>query len=205
MVPLDAGPAGCTVGDVADEDHHRHARSVRVVDVHRGVLQADGVVHDDRHRLAGHLRVAHRDARRDLFVHAREQFGFRVTAVVGDRLLEPAERRSRHARDVVEADVLDAVDHVVGAGVVNVPAVDIGRRRTGFLGHQTRPGQRRACERHDGRRWLVAPAAVAAAGATPAAAAPAPPAAIPARNPRRSTPESFFAMRDYLIWASSWN
>ena len=185
VVPLDAGAARRAVGDVADEDQHRHAVGVGVVDAHRGVLQADGVVHDDRHRFAGHLRVAVSHRGGDLFVHAREQLGLAVAAVVDDRFVNAAERGARHARDVVEADVFEHVDHVVGAGVLNVPAIDFVRRVCRFGGDQPRRRAARVFRRPGGR---CAGAAAAGVGATPAAAAPAPAVAIPARNARRSTP-----------------
>ena len=118
--PVDVRPPLALVhraGGADDED--RHAVQIRVVDRHAGVQQADEIVQDHHHRLAGRLGVAVRDLHRDLFVVAQHHRRL-VAAIVHQRIVQAAEARAGIQRDVGEAVALDAVDDDVGlpAGVV---------------------------------------------------------------------------------------
>jgi hypothetical protein len=68
-------------------------------------------------RFAGDLRVAvrHRDGL--LLVHARQQLGPFVAAVVQQRFVQAAEARARVHRYVIDVETLDDVDHDVGSRV----------------------------------------------------------------------------------------
>ena len=92
-------------GGADDED--RHAVEIGVVDRHAGVQQADEIVQDHRHRLAGRLGVAVRDLHRDLFVVAQHHRRL-VVAVVDQRVVQAAEARAGIERDVGEFVALDA-------------------------------------------------------------------------------------------------
>ena len=118
--PVDVRPPLALVhraGGADDED--RHAVEIGVVDRHAGVQQADEIVQDHHHRLAGRLGVAVRDLHRDLFVVAQHHRRL-VAAIVHQRIVQAAEARAGIQRDVGEAVALDAVDDDVGlpAGVV---------------------------------------------------------------------------------------
>ena len=104
---------------VARDDHHGHAVTPRVVDRHRGMLDADGAVARRDDRLAGDLRIAmgHRD--RLLLVDAGDELGLAIAPVVQDRLVQPSEARARVGRDIVDVEVLEEVDHHVGGRVVD--------------------------------------------------------------------------------------
>ncbi len=104
-------------GGAHDED--RHPVEEGVVDRHAGMQQADQVVQDDDHRLAGRLGVAVRDLHRDFLVVAEHHRRF-VVAVVDQRVVQAAEARAGIERDVGEVVPLDHVDDDVGlpAGVV---------------------------------------------------------------------------------------
>ena len=132
--PVDVRPALGLVhraGRADDED--RHPVDIGVVDRHAGVQQADQVVQDHRHRLAGRLGIAVRDLHRDLLVLAQHHRRL-VAAVVDQRIVQAAEARARIERDVREAVALDQVDDDVGlpAAIVLVhrprPAVPASRR-----------------------------------------------------------------------------
>ena len=93
--PVDVRPALAFVhraGGAHDED--RHAVEIGVVDRHAGVQQADQIVQDHRHRLAGRLGVAVRDLHRDLLVVAQHHRRL-VVAVVDERIVQAAEARAR--------------------------------------------------------------------------------------------------------------
>ena len=78
-----------------------------------GVQQADEIVQDHRHRLAGRLGVAVRDLHRDLLVLA-EHHRRLVVAVVDQRVVQAAEARAGIERDIGEIVALDQVDDDVG-------------------------------------------------------------------------------------------
>ena len=107
------------------------------------MLQADGAVRHDHHRLAFDLGVAVRHGDRRFFVAAGEQLGVLVAAVVDEGFVQAAEAGAGIGGDVFEAERLDDVDHEVGAGAVG--GVDVGarRRRAGFGGDLAGGGQRR--------------------------------------------------------------
>ena len=63
VIPLDSRPPRVGVERVSENDVHGITRDEGVVDGHRRVLQADGPVRHDRHRLAFHSEVAVGDAR----------------------------------------------------------------------------------------------------------------------------------------------
>ncbi len=119
MVPFRAGTPLDRVGAVSREDHERHAIDPGVVDGHRAMLQAYGAVHERGHGLAGRLRVAVRHRDRRLFVHAGEELGLLVAAIVDERLLQAAEARAGVRRHVFEVERLDDVDHEIGAGALD--------------------------------------------------------------------------------------
>ncbi len=101
---------------VAADDDHRHAVAPRVVDAHGGVLQADRAVAQRHQRLAGDLEVAVRHADRGLLVHAGEELGHPVAAVVDQRLVDGAVAGGAVGRQVLDVERLDDVDHEVGPG-----------------------------------------------------------------------------------------
>ena len=111
--PLDAGPALGRVHAVAREHQDGRAIDPGVVDGHRRVLQADAGMAKHRHGLARRFSVAVRHRDRGFLVHAGEEFGLFVAAVVDDRLVQAAEAGSRVGGDVVDADRLDHVNHEV--------------------------------------------------------------------------------------------
>ena len=118
--PVDVRAAARLVhraGGAHDED--RHPVEERVVDRHAGVQQADEVVQDHDHRLAGRLGVAVRDLHRDFLVVAEHHRRF-VVAVVDQRVVQAAEARAGIERDVGKVVPLDHVDDHVGlpAGIV---------------------------------------------------------------------------------------
>ena len=84
------------------DDEDRHAVDIGVVDRHAGVQQADQVVQDHRHRLAGRLGVAVRDLHRDLLVLAQHHRRI-VAAVVDERVVQAAKARAGIERDVAES------------------------------------------------------------------------------------------------------
>ena len=89
--------------------------AVGVVDRHGGVLQADGAVRHDHHRLAFDLGVAVRHGDRGFFVAAGEQFGILVAAVIDDGFVQAAEAGAGIGGAIFDAERLDHVDHEVGA------------------------------------------------------------------------------------------
>jgi hypothetical protein len=68
VIPVGAADTQRAVGIVAEHHQHRYAVGPRIVDCHRCVLQTDGVVDHDRHRLARRFRVAVSQRSGDLFV-----------------------------------------------------------------------------------------------------------------------------------------
>ena len=85
---------------VPDDDEHRHAVAVRVVDRHRRMLQADRAVRKHAERLAFDLGVAVRHRDRGFFVAAGDELRLLVAAVVDDRFLQPAEAGAGIRADV---------------------------------------------------------------------------------------------------------
>ena len=117
---------------VAADDDHRHAVAPGIVNAHRRMLQADGAVHQRHQRFAGNLEVAVCHADGGLFMHAGEEFGAFVLAVIDQRLVQGAEARSRIAGQIFDVERLDDVDHEVGAGFAAF-VLELGRR-AGFGG-----------------------------------------------------------------------
>ena len=80
------------------------------------MLQADDVVHDRRHDLAGRLGVAMRHRHGDLFVAAENHFGIGLGAalVIDQRIVNAAEARARIQRDVFDAQNFHQIDDQIG-------------------------------------------------------------------------------------------
>ena len=131
--PLHPWPPLGGVERVADDDVHRHAIAIRVVDGHRGVLKTDGAVcHDaDRPAVDFGKAVRHRDRR--LFVAAGQQLRSGISAVVDERLVESAKAGSRVCTQVLETQAFDDVHHAVGAAAIGDQRFGrfarVGRRR----------------------------------------------------------------------------
>ena len=75
---------------VAAHNDNRHAVAPRIVDSHRGVLEADRPVAQRHQRLAGDLEVAVGHADSGLLVRASEELRHLVAAVVDQRLVDAA-------------------------------------------------------------------------------------------------------------------
>ena len=131
MVPLGARPTLGRVEPVAGEHHDRHAITPGVVDAHRGMLQADGAMHQHAHRLARRLGVAVRHRHRRFLVQAGEELRLLVATVVDQRLVQAAKARARIGRHVVEVERLDDVDHEIGARTLDH---DVARQLLLFVG-----------------------------------------------------------------------
>ncbi len=157
VIPLRAGSALGGVDAGARDDEDRNAIAPRVVQTHRGMLQAHGAMRHDHHRLAGGLRVAVRDRHRRLLVQARQELGLAIAAVVDDGFVQAAKARAGIGRDVLEIERLDDVDHEVGTGAADddvarqglfLPFLPVRRAacgvRGGLLG--------RSCRRRHARR-----------------------------------------------------
>ena len=141
--PFDAGPPFGERARVAGKEHHGNAVAVGVIDRHRGVLRADGAVHDRGHRFAGHLGVAMRHSDRNFLVQAGQPFRALVGSVIDEAFLQGPEGRAGTRRDVVEVERLADVDHEVGAGLFGREPFDL-RRPFALLGL-----------RRGGRRWRI--------------------------------------------------
>ena len=100
--PLHVAAPVVHVLDVAENNVHRHAVRVGVVDRHRRVLQADGAVRQHHQRLAFDLEVAVRHRHRRFFVAAGDQLRSLVAAVVDQRFVQPAEAGPGIRADVIE-------------------------------------------------------------------------------------------------------
>ena len=107
-----AATLGC-IERIAGHDVDRHAIAPGIVDRHRGVLQADGPVREDQHRLAFDLGIAVRHGDRRFLVRAGVPFQIRI---VDQRFVQPAEAGTRVGGDLGDAETLDDIDHVVGTG-----------------------------------------------------------------------------------------
>jgi hypothetical protein len=105
------------------------------------VLQADGAMRCDEHRLAFGFEVPVRHGDGRLLVHAGDQLGALVAAIVDDRLVQTAEARTGIGGDILEAECLQHVHHEVGAAPL-VVAEDLHLARADRL----------ACGGHDGGR-----------------------------------------------------
>ena len=117
------------------EDQHGHAVAPRVEDGHARVQEADVRVEDRAHHAAARLGVAVGDGDGALLVDARQHLRRLVAEVVHQAVVQPAEARARHQRDVRH---LEPVQH---AGD-RVAAPDFGarRRRRGRFGNDGRDG-----------------------------------------------------------------
>jgi len=134
---VDGRHTGRTIGGVeigAADDDDRHAVAPGIVDRHRSVLQADGAVAQGQERLAGGLEVAVRHRDRRFLVHAGQEFGFLVAAVIDQRLVQAAEARRRVRRQIFEIERLDDIDHEVRA-VRHMRARQLLRHRGLGCGH----------------------------------------------------------------------
>ena len=76
--------------------------------------EADDVVHDRAHRLARRLRVAVRERDGDLLVRAQDDLGLAL-AVVHERVVEAAVRRTGVDGDVLDPEALQQIDDDVRA------------------------------------------------------------------------------------------
>ena len=115
--PFHAGPALRALPDIAGQHDRGHLIAERVVDGHRGMLQADDAMYHRGQRLAGDLGVAMRHGHRSFFMHAGDELWLGVHAVIDDRFLQAAEGRTGAGCDIVDVERPEAVDHEVRAGL----------------------------------------------------------------------------------------
>ena len=127
---------------VATDHDHRHAVAPGVVDGHAGVLQADGAVAQRQQRLAGDLEVAVRHGHRRFLVHAGEELGHAVAAVIDQRLMDGAKTRGAVGGQVFDVERLDHIDHEVRARLA-LDAPQLLRDRRFERGDPARWRQRR--------------------------------------------------------------
>ena len=123
--PFDAGPPLRERASIASKEQHRNTVAVGVVDRHRGVLRADGSVHDRGHRLARHLGVAMRHSDRHFLVQAGQPFRALVSPIIDETFLQGAEGRAGTGCDIIEVERLADVDHEVGAGLLGRKTFDL--------------------------------------------------------------------------------
>ena len=106
---------------VADDEIDRNAIAPSVVKRHRRMLQSDGAVSHRQHRLAFDFGVAMRHRNRRLFVHARDELGILVVAVIDDRFVQSAETSTGIREEILESDRLEDVEHEVRARAIDDP------------------------------------------------------------------------------------
>ena len=178
--PLDAGPPFFDSAGVAGKEQHRNAVAVGVVDRHRGVLRADGAMHDRGHRLAGNLGVAVRHSDRHFLVQAGQPFRLLVGAVIDEAFLQGPEGRAGAGRHVIDVQRLADIDHEVGAGLLRRQPLYL-RRPIALLGLRG-GGRCRRISFGGGEAW--------ARDAFGAAIVAPPAATTPFRNRRRCRPDA---------------
>src|SRR4051794_36056362 len=86
-------------GTSTAHNDHRRPVQVGVIDRHAAMEQADDVVNDGGHRLAGRAGITVGDLNSQLFMTARDN-GRIVLAVVDNRVVEATKARPRVERDV---------------------------------------------------------------------------------------------------------
>ncbi len=119
VIPLDTGPACVGIEKITGEHHHRNSVAPGVVDRHRRVLQTDGAVRQDTHRLARRLGITMRHRHRRFLMGAGEELGFLIAAIIDDGFLQAAKARSRIRRDIFHAGRFDHIDHIIGTRPAN--------------------------------------------------------------------------------------
>ncbi len=152
MDPLGAGSALIRLHDVAAEDQNRHAVAPCVVHRHGGVLQADDAVAGHRNRLALHLGVALRHMDRGVLVHAGDDFGLGVAAMIDDGFMQAAVARRAIDHQIIDVERLQHIGHEVAAARRLIHRIldrrhrlDGGLQRTGQRGFQLVLGSGRKC------------------------------------------------------------
>ena len=139
VYPFHVAAPFAAVTAVARQNDHGRLIAVGVIDRHGRVLRADGAVHGGDGRLAFDLGVAVAHGRRDLFVITGDELGL-IAAVAHQRFMDAAEARARIGDEILDAERLDHVHHVVGAGTLDELALratsrgvplrrDLSRRR----------------------------------------------------------------------------
>src|SRR5207244_4421388 len=111
--PVDPRPPFARVhGTGAAHDQDRRAVTPGVVDRHGSMLQADDVVHNGGHRLAGSLGITVRDRDGDFFETAEDNLRIGLTAalVIYQRIVNAPEARTRIKRDVFNAEDFQQID-----------------------------------------------------------------------------------------------
>ena len=99
----------------AAQQNDRNAVAPGVVDGHDCVLQADHVVQNGDHRLAGGARVTVSDGHRDFLVHAFQVFRVLVAQIIHQRIVNAAKRRARIERREGNVGLLNQIDNEIGA------------------------------------------------------------------------------------------
>src|ERR1700722_18084262 len=82
------------------------------------MLKSHGTVSENQHRLAFHFEVAVPHCHRGFFVAARDKFRLRIASVVHHGFLKTPKRGARIRAHVLKPEVLEDVDHEVGARAV---------------------------------------------------------------------------------------
>ena len=130
---------------IADDDEYRNSIAICVVNTHRGVLQSDGPMRENRQRLAFDFRVAVRHGDCGLFVAASDEFGLLVATIVDDRFVQRAETGPRIGAHVFDVERPEDVDHEVGAAMFR--RQDVQFRRRGRFGSRILQRRCAACNR----------------------------------------------------------
>ena len=110
MHPVPARRAFAGVDRIPHHHVDRHAVAPRIVERHRGVLQADSAVRQNQHRLAFDLGIAIRHGDRCFFMHACMPIDLEI---INQRLVQAAKAIARIAGNVLDAETLDDIRHVV--------------------------------------------------------------------------------------------
>ena len=136
MQPVDRPAIGRIDRPGAAQHQDRHLVAPGVVEGHHRVLQPDQVVQNDQARLAGDLAVALRHVQRHFLGAAQDDLRPGIAGVVDQRVVQPAEARTRRQHHVLEAHRLDQVaDHIRAVLGIHPVARQVDR----CLGLKVRP------------------------------------------------------------------
>ena len=78
------------------------------------MLEADRPVAEYQQWFAGNFEITVRERDRRFLMRAGEKFRFLVAAVVDQRFMQPTKTLRGIARDVIDIERLDDIDHEVG-------------------------------------------------------------------------------------------
>ena len=118
VLPLDAGAALGCVQRVADNDEYRNPVAIRVVDTHCRMLQPNGPMCHNPDGFSLDFRVGMSHSHRRFFMTARDEFGFLISAIINDRLVQSPETGARVRAEVLDIQRFDHINHEVRAAVI---------------------------------------------------------------------------------------